>query len=414
MSKPCSMANYFIKSFLLLGFICCSSHLALSQVFEDMDFRNKAFAGIEHLYNMEYEEASRIFEGLKSKHPEHPAPYFLLALNRWWETYVSYEMTTYHNYILTHLNKAIELNKAIKGQEAYILEYTFFQYMCQAFKARLYTLRKEWWKAANAGRKALPYLKAGFKYTDQSPEFYFGSGIYHYYASEYPKAHPYIQPLMIFFPNGNKAKGIWELKQASTLPNYASPEAMFYLGDIYLKDSMWVEGLNLYRKLSNRFPNSTWFKMEYARALILNQKFETANGILDPIIAAYEKNKKGFTNNIHTNTSHYTTYLLNRVYYFRGRSSLMLNGDGKKALGYIEKSLKLANIAGLEDDEFLPFIWQFYGMALDQEEERDKAIIAYKKVLRLDQNQPVKAMAKKYLESPFRFSPMQSLRGLQN
>ena len=143
---------------------------AIGQVFDDLYFRKEARKGVELLYDMQFDEAATLFSQLESHYPEHPAPYFLQGLNRWWESYVAPEMETYHTFILEKLDQAIEKNKGLRDKDQGALEYTFFQFMSYAFKSRLYILRKEWLKAANAGGRPFPTSKRAFnlKKTAQS------------------------------------------------------------------------------------------------------------------------------------------------------------------------------------------------------------------------------------------------------
>lgn len=347
---------------------------------------------------MQFEEAAHVFSQLETHYPEHPAPYFLQGLNRWWESYVAPEMETYHAFILEKLDQAVEKNQGLKEKEKAELEYTFFQFMSYAFKSRLYILRKEWLKAANAGRKAFPYLKKGFQFQEDSPEFYFGSGIYHYYADEYPRTHPIVQPFMIFFPEASAEQGIDELRRASTQENFAQFEAAYYLGDIYLKGGRVEEGLALQRWLYQQCPHNTWFAMEYGRALVDKGAFEEAEVILRQQVKQFEQLRGYNQRNVVTTESLYTTYLMSRVYLWLGKG-LVWQEKGQQAIDVLIKAEKMAELALLDsDDEYLPAIYFFLGSAYEQAGEREHAEAYYEKVLKCSQNEPYKEKVKKRLK----------------
>ncbi len=384
---------------LYVSILVFSSQFLHSQVFRDTTFRQTAYQGIDYTYNMQFEQAHRVFESLKKEYDNHPAPYFLLALNRWWQTYVASGMTEYHSFIERHLDKAITLNAQYEDQPEYKLEYTFFQYMNYAFKARYYTLRKEWWNAAMAGRKAFPYLKKGFDYQKESREFYFGSGIYHYYAEDYPKNHPIVQPLMIFFPRGSISRGIAELEKAVARPNFAQFEAMFYLGDIYLKQGKTGLGLKLYRQLGKQFPRNTWFQMEYGRALIAFGDDQLARQVLQPLIETYEQLTGHDQQNIVTTDSRYTTYLMSRVYLWYGLA--LLESDLQGGHDSLEKAQHMVQLAQLDsDDEYRPAIAYTRGICDDRLKQREQAVDHYREVLSLSQNQLYKQRAKDCIDKP--------------
>ncbi|MEM6631427.1 MAG: hypothetical protein AAF694_17230, partial [Bacteroidota bacterium] len=362
------------------------SLLGQKPLLEDVYFRAEARKGVEYLYDMQFERASEVFLELEATYPQHPAPVFLQGLNRWWESYIAPEMDTYHGFILEKLTQAIELNEALADLPTFELEYTFFQYMSYAFKARLHTLRKEWLKAANAGRKAFPYLKKGFQFQERSPEFYFGSGIYHYYADEYPKTHPVIQPFMVFFPEASAEQGIAELRKASDIQNFAQFEAAYYLGDIYLKRGQLYPGLRLQERLYHKFPHNTWFRMEYGRALVDVGKYEKAEEILLQLVQAFEKQEGYLTRNIVSTQSHYTTYLMSRVYLWLGKGYVLQNklAQAEQALDLGINMAKLSQLS--TDDEYLPGLHFYLGMAYDHSGNRTQAVLHFKKVLSCSQN----------------------------
>jgi len=390
---------WYVFALVGLGFWSCKPVEVRAQVFDDQQFRADAYKGIRLTYNMEFEKAQQHFSQLATKYTDHPAPYFLLALNRWWQTYVAANMNTYYHFIESHLDKAISLNENLEDKSAYELEYTFFQYMNYAFKARYYTLQSEWWKAVNAGRKAFPYLKKGFEFKDQSREFYFGSGIYHYYAEDYPDNHPIVKPFMIFFPPGSIEKGIDELEHAAAKPNFARYEAMFYLGDIYLKQLQFKKGLDIYAELHELFPNNTWFQMEYGRALVVNHKQQDATATLRPMIEAFTNIPGHKQENIVTTTSRFTTYLMSRVYLWQGLA--MMKTHTTSALTALTQAQQMADLAGLsDDDEYIPAIAYSLGVCHDKLHHRTQAVEQYQYVLDLDQNKPYKDRAKDCIKTP--------------
>ena len=330
------------------------------------------------------------FLNLAKQYPEQPAPHFLLGLNRWWESYVAPQMETYHPYILEQLDKAISYNQTLKGNQEWELEYTFFQYMSYAFKARLYTLRKEWLKAANAGRKAFPYLKKGFEFQEQSPEFYFGSGIYHYYADEYPKSHPIIQPFMIFFPEASAELGIEELSKAYSTPNFAQFEAAYYLGDIYLKRGSLKNGLKLQKWLHEQCPRNTWFAMEYGRALVAVGEYAQADQVLGKLVGAFERIPGHKQRHIPTTENHHTSYLMSRVYLWWGKS-LYMQGKKSQATDILQTGLQMAQLAQLTtDDEYLPGLYFFLAKSYGDLGNDTKAEEYFKLVMKCSQNAPFK------------------------
>ncbi|MEM6801367.1 MAG: tetratricopeptide repeat protein [Bacteroidota bacterium] len=369
-----------------------------AQVFEDQYFRTEVKKGLDKVYNLDFESGERVFSGLKEKYKDHPGPYFLLALNRWWQSYIS-TTPAYHAYILEQLNTSLELNKTFKEKEQLALEYTFFQYMGYAFKTRLLILQREWVSAANNGRKALKYLEKGFDFVEKAPEFYFSSGIYHYYAATYPENHSYVKPFMVFFPNGDETLGLKELHKASEAQNFTQIEALFYLGDIYLEEKKsFPEALKLKARLAKSYPNNTWFAADYARSLIFSNQYSKSASILAELEKNFETQPGHQDKQITSLDSRYTTLLMMRVYHYIGLCKMRQQLDYEQAIEYFDKSMKMAKLAKVAADPHLPANMYHKGLCKEKMDLLPEAIMAYEEALDLEENEGVKDLAKTRLK----------------
>ncbi|MDW3646875.1 MAG: tetratricopeptide repeat protein [Bacteroidia bacterium] len=379
-----------MRQLLIYIYLLLFSIQSPAQVFEDQYFRGEVKKGLDKVYNLEFEAGEQIFSRLKDKYEDHPGPYFLLALNRWWQSYIS-TTPAYHEYILKQLNTSLELNEAFEKRENHALEYTFFQYMGYAFKTRLHILQREWVKAANNGRKALKYLEQGFDFRTKAPEFYFSSGIYHYYAAVYPEDHSYVRPFMVFFPDGDEKLGLEELHKASDAQNFTQIEALFYLSDIYLEEKKsFEEALKLKARLSKKYPRNTWFAADYARSLIFSNQYSKASSILLKIEGNFEA-QSGFDQNQVTSVkSRYTSLLMMRVYHYLGLCKMRQQLDYETASDYFEKSMKMAELAKVEADPHLPANMYHLGLCQEKLDFLAEAIIAYETALDLEENKDIR------------------------
>lgn len=381
----------------LLSFLFFMSSLA-GQVFEDTHFRVEAKKGLDKVYNLEFEKGNQIFNKLKEEYPSHPAPYFLLAINRWWQSYIS-TTPTYHPYILEQLEKSLSLNEPFADREDLALEYTFFQYMGYAFKTRLLILQKEWVKAANNGRKALKFLEKGFDFRQEAPEFYFSSGIYHYYAATYPEDHSYVRPFMVFFPDGDEKLGLEELHKASVAENFTKIEALYYLGDIYLEEkASFDKALKLKSQLHTAYPSNTWFTADYARSLIFSNQYSKATALLEGLKNTFESQAGFQTKQITSVGSRHTTLLMMRVYHYLGLCYMRQKAAYEQASAFFKQSLEMAKIAGVETDPHLPANMYHLGLCKEKLDMLPDAIIAYEAALDMDDNKGVKNKVKKRLD----------------
>ncbi len=389
------ISRWYIWVVFLLGLL--SARLSLhAQVFEDQEFRQQAKEALDFTYNLEFERAHSAFEKLQKAYPEHPAPYYLLAFNRWWQSYIS---TTryYHPFIEKQLGLALAHNAKYASLPEFRLEYTFFQYMIYAFQARLDILQREWISGANSGRKALPYLEKGLAFAQESPEFYFSSGIYHYFAETYPEKHTYLQPFMVFFPDGNAQLGVDELDKASKQSDFTQTESLFYLGDIYLEEGDLKHALQLKRRLTRQYPRNTWFEADYARALVEAKDYQSAREILSSMQTVFEAQNHFQTQQISSQHSRYTSLLMVRVYHMLGRIASESENNYEHALQYFEQSLLMIKLCGLEEYAYIPINHYYRGQALAAQHKLDEAKEAFELVLELDENEDVKEKASQAL-----------------
>jgi len=374
-----------------------------AQVFDDPGFRPEALKGMNQTYNFAFEAAHETFQALERKYPDHPAPYFLQAVNRWWQTYLSVTMPRYYDYIEERLEIAEDKIDGLEDNEAYAQELAFFGFMVHALEARSHAYRNEWWSAMGAARRTIDPLEACIDYAGQAPEFDMVAGVYHYYVATYHESHPIIRPVLSFFPPGDVQQGLKEMERAANTPNHlAQVEAMYFLGTIYNDEiNRPSQGVAMTRRLSERYPRNTWFRNDYAHALVRAGQQEKAQTILDELIDAYRSQSGHDSRHITSQSSRHTTYLMMRVYHNRALVE-MKSSDYRSALDYFTQSNRMAELSNVEEDFYLPANQLYMGICHDRLGQREQAIEAYEAVLDLDENELYKADAKRYLKTPAR------------
>ena len=370
-----------------------------TQVFDDVEFRERAAVGLDLTYDAAFEQAHEVFASLREDYPAHPAPLFLMATNRWWQSYIS-TTTHYHGFIDSTARLCLSLNDEHLADSPHQLEYTFFGYMGHALHARLATLRQEWLAAANRGRKALPYLSDCLKYTAQSPEFFFAAGIYHYYAETYPKDHFYVRPFMVFFPNGDAALGVQELERAIAEPNFTRIEAMYYLSYIYLEPSARDEAkaLQVSAQLYHEHAANPWFACEYARVRVHLGKHAQALPTLDSLAQAYQQeagDEPVVRNSLITNL---TTKLQVRVQHYRGLCFLQGQKSYQAGAEAFQASLELAQLSeALAGSDYIAANHYYLGRCYQGLEQVEQAREHFERVLKLDGNERYEKNARQAL-----------------
>ncbi len=226
---------------------------------------------LNDLYNFKFEKAERQFRWFKEKYKWHPLPYFLLGLSEWWKIMPSTNDRSHDERFLAYMDSAIFVAEHLHDKNPeYATEAAFFLAAAYGFKGRLYSDedRKEWRKAAVAGKRALNYLEECKKKNYLSPELLFGDALYNYFSVWVPENYPALKPVLWFFPKGDKELGLKQLKEVSYNAFYTRTEAMVWLMRIWNSyENKNDQALQLSDYLYKTYPDNPYFHRYYARML---------------------------------------------------------------------------------------------------------------------------------------------------
>lgn len=253
--------------------------LKAQNLIEDKPAQQIALKALNHVYNWEFEQASSRIEQLKPKYQDHPAYYLLRALVLHWQ-YLPLEkkrpqFKTYEQ-LLNHCAKLTEARLKKNKREP---EGIFFKVMAYGLKALAEVETGSLRSAVSYGRRAYGAMKRGFKFTEKFGGFYFSTGLYRYYAKQFPQSRPIVKPFMVFFPAGNKQLGLAQMRTATRKALFTRQEAWVFLGDIYLKyESNLYQASLAFARLSKNFPKNPFFALKYAECLVhLGRYYEAQN-----------------------------------------------------------------------------------------------------------------------------------------
>ena len=230
---------FFMKKvFLLLSTIycllVCSIH-SQGQLLNDATAKNQSLQALDYIYNFKFKEAGIIIGQIKQKYPKHPAIPFLKAMTLYWRyvplTQNSDKFPEFDKYMDETISKA----EVILNKDKQNIEGIYFKMLGYSLKSMLESEEGSFMKSVSYGKKAFHYMKKGFEKTGVYPDFHFSTGLYRYYAEQYPDTHPIAKPVMVFFPYGNKKQGLNHLAQAANSAQFSKTEAKFWLCQIYAK-----------------------------------------------------------------------------------------------------------------------------------------------------------------------------------
>ncbi|EAY26321.1 hypothetical protein [Microscilla marina] len=267
------------KLFFILLLLLGAGSVQAQNLLADKAQQQTMLKALQRIYNWEFAQANQTIASLPSSYSNHPSYYLLKALVLHWQ-YLPLEKN--HPQFVTYeklLNHCAKLSEARLKANKKDVEGVFFKLMAYGLKALAEVETGSLRSAVSHGRRAYRAIKQGFKKTDDFSEFHFSTGLYRYYAKQFPQSRPIIKPFMVFFPSGDKNKGLAHLRTATQKALFTRQESWVFLGDIYLKYEANIYQASLaFAHLTNTFPKNPFFALKYAECLVhLERYYEAQN-----------------------------------------------------------------------------------------------------------------------------------------
>ncbi len=269
---------------------------------------------LNDLYNFKFEKAEQQFRWFKQKYRWHPLPYFLMGLSEWWKIMPDTKNKAYDEKFLAYMDSSILVGENLyNNYPEYKIEAAFFLAAAYGFKGRLYSdeERKNWGKAASAGKTALNYLEISKKQNHLSPELLFGDALYNYFSVWVPENYPMLKPVLLFFPKGDKKLGLQQLKEVSYNAFYTRTEAMVWLMRImnsYENDQ--PRAFQLAEYLYKTFPDNPYFHRYYTRMLYSRGMYADLEKQAKNILVRIDSGRFGYE----ATSGRYASFYLGQMY----------------------------------------------------------------------------------------------------
>jgi tetratricopeptide (TPR) repeat protein len=367
-----------------------SAELANPQDFTPFEHRIRK--GIDLIYNIKFDSAEVIFKEIMTNYPEHPAGRFFLAMIDWWRIALDYDDESRDELFYAKLEDVIFHSERLLKKNQRDINALFFKGGAIGFRGRLRAIRDSWIKAADDGREALPLLQLAYSIDSTNYDILFGMGIYNYFASVIPDRFPYIKPLMIFFPKGDKTTGITQLIEASKKAKYASTEATYFLLTLYYQfEDDFYEARDYAEKLVNKYPDNPIFQRYHGRTYVKLGDYENAANIFRDV---YKKSQDGFAGyglNARREALYYMGIYYRYIANFDSAVTLL-----KECIDVSKQIDKKGNESGFQTSAALNL-----GLVYDQLKNREKAVETYKYCLSIKDWNNSHELAKMYLEKAY-------------
>jgi hypothetical protein len=327
-----------------------------------LDVQLECADALNDLYNFKFPEAEARFRTIKEKYRWHPLPYFLMGLIEWWKIMPDTRNTSHDKQFLAYMDSTIMVGENLYDHHPfYKTEATFFLAAAYGFKGRLYADedRKSWGKAAAAGEDALDYMNEIKGHENLSPELLFGEALYNYFSVWVPENYSALKPLMWFFPKGDKALGLKQLKEVAYNAFYTRVEAMVWLMRIlnsYENDQPQAFQISEY--LFKTFPDNPFFHRYYARMLYTSGRFTEAEPVCREILMNIDSGKVGYE----ATSGRYATFFLGQINEARKKLD-----DAKK---YYQQCIKFSEQSDATESGY--YLYSFIALGEISEKQGNK------------------------------------------
>ena len=359
-------------------------------VLEDPFVKTRAERGLDLLYNMEFDEAARLFSAIDQRYPNHPIGPFLKALNTWWEILIDLSDTSHDEAFYDAMDEVIDRSDRLLKRDEDDFDAMFFKGAALGFRGRLRSNRGDWFKAAMDGRAAMRYVLRVAEREPSNHDYVFGKGIYDYYAVVVPQRYPFVRPVMVFFPDGNRERGLRELQRTAEQGTYIQTEAAYFLLQIYyLFERDYTKSVHYVSWLREQHPNNPFFHAFEGRVYARWGRWERSREIFEEVLARYERGQTG-----------YLPATAEQALYYLARSHMAV-GEYATALERLERLDEVA--ARTRKDTYFK-VWGRlrHGMACDAMGRRRCAIDRYREVLHMEEMADSHDRAMDYLKEPYR------------
>jgi len=340
---------------------------------QNSNFDSRVNEGIKQIYNIKFTEAEKTFRSVIADYPNQPAGRFFLAMIDWWKILLDPDNESYDEIFFQKLEDVIYQCDQLLDKNPKNVDALFFKGGSIGFRGRLRAFRESWLKAADDGREALPIVEEAAALDPNNLDVQLGFGIYNYYADVIPSEYPMVKPLMIFFPDGDKAKGIQQLKNTAFNGKFAKYEARYFLMTLYYRyENNAIAADEFSKMLCDDFPDNPVFEKWRGRIAVKRGDYFLADSVFKDVLAKADKKYFGYN----------TPNSLREAAYYVG-NTYKNNGQIDSAKIYLERCISESKKIDEEGEEsgFQVNAVLFLAQMAETQNNKDEAIRLYEKLL---------------------------------
>ena len=358
-------------------------------VLSDPFLRDVGKTGLDHLYNLEFDQAHKAFDRIEAHYPGHPIGPFLKSLTIWWEILLDLEDQSHDDEFYKAMDDVVARADRMLMRDEHDVDAMFFKGAALGFRGRLRSNRGHWFKAAMDGKKAMDYVLRVPELESQNPDFSFGKGLYDYFAAVVPDKYPYVKPVMVFFPEGDRERGLEQIRHTAENGYFIRTEAAYFLLQInYLYELDYEACVRYVSWLRKHYPRNAFFHVLEGRVYARWNRWDRSETIFHEIVERFKQGQTG-----------YNAALAEQSLYFLARRE-MRKRDHQAALTYLHQLEALSSRS--QDETYYKVMGRLrQGMAYDALGQRRTAIARYREVLKMKEHSHAHKSAEDYLKEPY-------------
>jgi len=360
-----------------------------TSVLNDAFVEARGTEGLNHLYDMRFEQAEALFDEIDRRYPNHPVGAFLDGLRLWWTIMLDLTDTSHDEAFYEQMDEVIARCDTLLDEHPNHFDAALFKGAAYGFKARLASNRGSWWKALQNGRKAIGHVRrAAEEAPSENGDYVFGKGLYDYYTAVLEEEYTLAKMVTWTIPDGDRRRGLRLLRQAARDGRYVQTEAIYYLTQVYLLyEEEYTKSRTYVRRLRQRHPKNPFFHVLEGRIYARWGRWDQARRVFGAVLQRREEGQAG-----------YTAHMEEVAHYYLGRERLYRD-EHEEALAHLARLQRLAGTNA--DDKYRVMALLYQGMTYDAMGRRELATKHYREVLRRDDPGGVHDRAERYLDDPY-------------
>jgi len=256
--------TYFLFFFIL--------SFAIKSKGQDNNFLDAYF---ETMFSGKYKNTTKVLATLKKDSPSEVKTRLAFA-----NYYVVMYQTSgnLEKYNILCKKEADYVNEVLTKKKYLSYDEVYYIITAKSIILKIQIIKKNYLKVAKEFRTILKYFEYATKHEDNI-KMKLISGMYNYYIEIAKEDYPVAYPILIFFPSGNKQKGLKMLKECTKSEEKSiSVRSNLFLANMYRRDEKSFEDSDYwFKQLLQKYPTNVFWMSEYISMLKEFNKLKEAD-----------------------------------------------------------------------------------------------------------------------------------------